>query len=208
VKLFYCLVRKGSTLLDVGACGLPRVYPGRPVRDAIPITTGRPQHEYDTRHATRGNPPTHPCQPPENVSDDNSKRSGESYEQRGDQHAVSSCEEVPPSAEAVRSDETAETADQSAGASDSAETDTEDDDMAEKVTIHVTIDEYQRRFLRHTHDGQEVNVSELTRATLDALIPASKRPDDAPDRDFDVSLAYNGPLANLPETNGTSQPQE
>ena len=199
---------KRSTPLDVGACGLSRVYPGRPVRDATPITTGRPQHEYDTRHATRGSQPTHPYQPSENVSDDDSKSSGESHKQRSDQPAVSSQEEVPSSAEKGRPDETARTADESAGTGDSAETDTEDDDMAQKVTIHVTIDEYQQKFLRRTHGGHEVNVSELTRATLDALIPPSKRPDDAPDRDFNVSLAYDGPLADLPETNGTSQPQE
>jgi len=71
-----------------------------------------------------------------------------------------------------------------------------------KVTLHVTIDEYQQQFIE-SGDGDDLNVSELTRACLDAIIPATKRPEEPPDRDFDVEVAYDGPLSELPQTNGT-----
>jgi hypothetical protein len=72
------------------------------------------------------------------------------------------------------------------------------DERYRKTDLHITIDEYQREFLENG-DGGDVNVSRLVRATLDAVIPPAEQPDAPPDRGgWDVDVAYNGPVSDLP----------
>jgi len=78
-------------------------------------------------------------------------------------------------------------------------------DRRSKTAFHITIDEYQREYL-DTKAGSEVNVSELSRAALDAVIPPSAQPDDPPDRGFDVDVDLDGPLSHLAQ-NGSQPPE-